>query len=206
MMLRGQFPLPQYLDREAPKHTMGVPRITPVRYFSAATGDEKKKPSMQERQQQAKAAATKGAKSAKDLLRTYGPVFVGTYLSVYAATLSSLFVGVESGALDPGFVLSMVTDDTQAAKSTVQVIVEVLDHYPWTRPYAPIIERNPEFANLGVAWVATKFTEPIRLAITIPLVPKIARTIGWTTPKEEKIVVDDKEIEVKEDLPCEKRE
>ena len=140
---------------------------------------------MQERRDNARKAATKGAKSAGEMFRRYGPVFVGTYLSIYAATLGSLFLGIESGALDPAFVLSQVSSNTDEVKSTVQVITDVLDHYPWTRPAVPVLEKHPELANLGVAWVATKFTEPLRLAITFPVVPRVARAIGWVKPKEE---------------------
>lgn len=122
-------------------------------------------------------------RSAREMIRLYGPVFVGTYLSVYATTLGSLFLGVQSGVLDPGYVLGMVSSDEASAKSSVEAIVEIMEHYPWTKPWAPVIERNPQWTNFGVAWVATKFTEPIRLAITIPLVPRVARYFGYGTPK-----------------------
>jgi hypothetical protein len=94
-------------------------------------------------------------------------------------------LSVESGVLDPAYVMSWVTDGNEEAKSSVQIIVEFMDHYPWTKPYAPMIENNPKMANLGVAWVATKFTEPIRLAITIPLLPWVSRAVGRTAPKED---------------------
>jgi hypothetical protein len=42
-----------------------------------------------------------------------------------------------------------------------------------------MVERNPHMANLAVAWIATKFTEPIRLGFAVLIVPKIARTLGF---------------------------
>jgi hypothetical protein len=41
------------------------------------------------------------------------------------------------------------------------------------------VEENPHFANLGVAWVANKFTEPARLVFTMAIVPKLARHFGF---------------------------
>jgi hypothetical protein len=177
------------MDNEESRNqrVLTVPRISlSQRYFSANNTDSSSKEiTMEERRENARAAATKGAKSAGDLVKKYGPVFVGTYLSVYAATLGGLFLSVESGVLDPAYVMSWVTDGNEEAKSSVQIIVEFMDHYPWTKPYAPMIENNPKMANLGVAWVATKFTEPIRLAITIPLLPWVSRAVGRTAPKED---------------------
>ncbi len=43
-------------------------------------------------------------------------------------------------------------------------------------------ELNPKHGNLAVAWVATKFTEPIRLGAAIVITPPIdnrLRTIPW---------------------------
>lgn len=186
--------LPSKNEESINHRTIELPRITlPARCFSATTNassgdDGEKKITMQERRDNARKAATKGAKSAREMFRTYGPVFVGTYLTVYAATLGSLFLGIESGALDPAYVLSQVSSESAEAKSTVDVIIDVMNHYPWTQPAVPVLEKHPELANLGVAWVATKFTEPIRLAIAFPLTPRIARAVGWVKANEEENV------------------
>ena len=136
-----------------------------------------------ERSEQGRAAARKGAKSAGEMFRKYGPVFVGTYLGVYVTTLSSLFVGVQSGILDPATLLGLIVDSTDpttgAAKSTVTMTVELLEHYSWTKPYAPMVEKNPYIANFAVAWISTKFTEPPRLAVTAAVVPRLARYFGF---------------------------
>jgi hypothetical protein len=177
------------MDNEESRNqrVLTVPRISlSKRYFSANNTDSSgKEMTMEERRKHARVAASKGAHSAGNLVKKYGPVFVGTYLSVYAATLGGLFLSVESGILDPAYVMSWVTEANDEAKSSVQIIVEYMDHYAWTRPYAPIIENNPSMANLGVAWIATKFTEPIRLAITIPLLPRVSRAVGRTVPTED---------------------
>lgn len=147
--------------------------------------------------------AKKGAFSMKDLIHKYGWTFIGTYISIYFVTLGSLFVAVDSGALDPMHLLdlklpfstmdvaggdasqSSTTDipldttgtanDDHDAKSAVKVIVQKLGEYKFTKPYAPIVDKNPHFANLAIAWVATKVTEPIRLGVTVAILPYVSR-------------------------------
>jgi hypothetical protein len=55
-----------------------------------------------------------------------------------------------------------VEDGMAESKTTAHMVIEYLQHYSFTRPVVPFLEKNPHFANLGVAWVATKFTEPVR--------------------------------------------
>jgi hypothetical protein len=163
-----------------------------LQYFSVASdnnNDKEEKQTirerLQERHKKGFPAAKKGVLSAKDLVQRYGPVFVGTYLSVYVVTVAGFFVGVESGVLDPAYILSMVTSNEEAAKSTVEMVTEFMDNHSWTKPYVEVVARNPEMANLGVAWIAAKFTEPVRLVVTAAIVPKIARTFGFAAPTSE---------------------
>lgn len=136
--------------------------------------------------------ARKGAKTAKEMLQQYGPVFVGTYMSVYFLTWGTLFLGMDSGLLDPVQIMGYIGSGVEEGKSTVHLVVEYMEKYSWTKPYAAIVEKNPHFANLGVAWVTTKFTEPIRLAVTLGVVPKLARHFGF-------VHVDDEEEQGNED-------
>lgn len=131
-----------------------------------------------------------GAKTFGGMLRQYGPVFVGTYFSVYMTTLGLLFSGVHSGILDPVALLSLLGHGGGGAEgetlSTVQLVVKFMNKYDFTRPYSPIMETYPAAANLAVAWIAIKFTEPIRLPTALFLTPHVARLIGWTEKKTEK--------------------
>jgi hypothetical protein len=129
----------------------------------------------------------------RSMVRQYGPVFIGTYLTVYVSTVFGLFMGIESGLMDPAYLLSFIvgsaesgTNPTsaQTAINSVEIIKEWLGHYPWTQPAAPYVERYPWAANLGVAWVATKFTEPIRFGVTVAILPKVARSLGYTKPSK----------------------
>jgi hypothetical protein len=117
------------------------------------------------------------------MIQKYGMVFLGTYFVVYVSTLASLFAGIESGVLDPAYVMSWVSSDSDA-KSTVAVVVEFMDHYSWTRPYKSYVQNNPEVANLGVAWIAVKFTEPIRFGTTVAIVPRLSRYLGYASTED----------------------
>lgn len=145
--------------------------------------------------------AKKDAKSISSMIREYGPVFIGTYIACYFTTLGLLFAGVQSGVLDPVVLfhwLGQTAADTAAstatsaatgsiteaeataaaATSTVQLVVDFLGSHDFTKPYAPYIEKNPAVANLAVAWIAVKFTEPVRLAASVTLTPRVARYLG----------------------------
>jgi Protein of unknown function (DUF1279) len=135
-------------------------------------------------------SAKEGAKTVSGMLRKYGPVFIGTYGCVYFTTLGLLFSGVQSGLLDPLVLFSWLGassdagGDAETAKSTVHLVVEWMEHHDITKPYAPTIEKHPAFANLAVAWIAVKFTEPVRLAVALTLTPRVSRFLGYTKETE----------------------
>jgi hypothetical protein len=123
----------------------------------------------------------------KSMVQKYGKVFVWTYLSVYVSTVLGLYFGIEAGALDPAYIMSWISSppsdaDPESVATTVEVIVEWLNRHAWTKPAAPFVEKYPWAANFGVAWVATKFTEPIRFGVTVAILPTVARRLGYTTP------------------------
>ena len=156
--------------------------------------------------------AKRGAKSTYQALKQYGPVFIGTYASLYLVTITSIYAGVDSGMIDPTTLFSYISNmtvsstpdaggaavdagadaavaatvahDMAESKSTAELVISYLDHYSLTKPVVPFLEKNPHFANLGVAWVATKFTEPIRLVVSMAIVPKLADYLGYVVPKE----------------------
>ena len=132
-------------------------------------------------------SAKEGAKTFSGMLRQYGPIFVGTYASVYFTTLGLLFSGVQSGLLDPLALFAYLGSHNPTAAgveetaTTVHLVVDWMQHYDWTKPYAPYIEQNPAFANFAVAWIAVKFTEPVRLPVALALTPRVSRLLGYTT-------------------------
>jgi len=129
-------------------------------------------------------SARTGAKSFGNMLRLYGPVFVGTYGAVYFGTLGFLFTCVESGVLDPVTLFDWLghggAESAGETKSTVDYVVQFMENHALTKPYAHIIEKKPEVANLAVAWIAVKFTEPVRLAVSMAVTPRVARYFGFS--------------------------
>lgn len=130
---------------------------------------------------------------AKQLFSKYGAVFIGTYLGVYVTTLVSLFGALEYGVLDvemlstlreavplphvglhigvsDGFfdgVSDKLYDFVNQIVSTEKVD-EMKQH----------VKDNPHLSNLAIAWIAVKFTEPLRLAASVVLCPKISSMLG----------------------------
>jgi hypothetical protein len=119
--------------------------------------------------------ARDGAKSFGGMMKKYGPVFFATYMGVYVSTVGGLYLGVESGALDPAQMLDWITGNQEETRSSAEVVAEILGKYRLTQDFAEICLEKPHVANLAIAWVATKFTEPLRLAFTAAIVPRIAR-------------------------------
>ncbi|CAB9521496.1 Protein of unknown function (DUF1279) [Seminavis robusta] len=112
------------------------------------------------------------------MMNTYGPTFLWTYLSVYALTLGGLYVGVESGMLDPVTLLGYINGSNDEVGSTAEALAELMKQYTLTEPFVDTVQEKPHLANLAIAWITTKFTEPIRLGTSAAVVPVVARHFG----------------------------
>lgn len=154
-------------------------------------------------------AAQKGASTVRDLLNKYGFVFVGTYFTLYCTTLGTIFAGIDSGFIDPASVLDWLHSGEEAAaaageagasggsegaivsgvaedeesRGMVKLLSSYLGKWEWTKPYAKTVENNPHIANLAVALLATKITEPVRLGVVLAIVPRVARYFGRVPPE-----------------------
>ena len=124
---------------------------------------------------------------AKLLFSKYGPIFVGTYLGVYATTLLSLFSSLEYGLID----VNMISVYTNILKETLPfphpmisdglsdgVSVKIWDILEDYFPSSVKIRENEHLSNLIIAWIAVKFTEPIRLAVSVVLCPRVVKMLG----------------------------
>ena len=123
--------------------------------------------------------------SIRETVNKYGLTFIGTYLGVYVATLGTLFVAVDNGYLDPVTITSIdlpwhsgaeeISADKKDFESAVDFISMYMKRFPWTEKYADVVSNNPRMTNLALAWIAVKFTEPLRLAASIGIVRKITK-------------------------------
>jgi len=150
-------------------------------------GKEAAKLKYVEGKEKGKELAKRGAESSYEMLLRYGPVFVGFYASLYCVTFGSLYIGIDSGLLDPATLMGYLSSESEGmeeSRTTAQLVVDYLNHYSWTKPAVPILEKNPHFANLAVTWVTTKLTEPIRLVVTVAVVPRLAAYLGFVPKKK----------------------
>jgi hypothetical protein len=108
------------------------------------------------------------------LWHRYGVVSVGTYLSIYVTTLMSFYVGFEQnlfGSID---------------------IINILHKLGLE---GHLNDMNSKHGNFALAWITTKLTEPIRLALTVGITPKIAKLVGTTQkyPNHKELMKQEKE-------------
>jgi len=135
-----------------------------------------------------------GAHSLKALFQKYGMTFVGTYFTLYIITISTIFTGLDSGYIDPATLSDIQFNfpwhsgtgaeaeaDAREFRSSVEYVVGYMRKFECTTPYAELVENNQRLGNLALAWVAAKFTEPIRLPVTVMIVPRVAKFLGQKT-------------------------
>jgi hypothetical protein len=123
----------------------------------------------------------------KELWSKYGVVGVSTYLGVYVGTLSMLFVAMD-------FDLFKSSTFGFEPADAIQKVAGIIENVTGSQAFPGYIKENPRMGTFAIAWVMTKFTEPLRLFFTIGIVPSIARTLGYAPKKEKK----DKEGEKEE--------
>jgi len=130
------------------------------------------------------------------MLKQYGPVFIGTYTTLSITTLGGFYGSISSGIIDPVTIMGYLTTTTddgsisgQTTTTTSQVIIDYLNtNYSWSQTtVVPFLESNPYFANLAIAWVAMQMTEPARILVCFAVVPKLAKYLGFVAvPTKEK--------------------
>ena len=96
----------------------------------------------------------------KRLFKSYGYFTVATYLGVYVITLGGLYVTVKAGAVTPPDVNGWI-NNWRVKKAL----------------YEPQLVIPENYLDFATAWVLTKTTEPIRLVVTIALVPILVRRL-----------------------------
>ena len=100
----------------------------------------------------------------RTLWKRYGWVGVSTYLGVYVTTLSGLYVTIKAGGIVPGDVSELVKDSHIASF-----------HLPGLS--TTDLSVNKSTGDFALAWIATKLTEPLRLAFTLAITPSVSRAV-----------------------------
>lgn len=102
----------------------------------------------------------------RTFLKKYGAVGVVTYFGLYGATLASFYGAYSSGLLFAGDVVGLIE------------FLHLGDFFDESL-------LTPKVGNFALAWVSTKFTEPLRFAITLGITPSISR--WWTGHHQHKL-------------------
>lgn len=128
----------------------------------------------------------------KDLWQKYGMVAVGTYFTMYGVVLGSIYVAIEQGWV------STARPSTKRGKEPLvdgEQPAEDFNLVTATNKFVTLAEEwglakhmdlqrvNSKTGSFVIAWVATKFTEPLRLALTLAITPRIARLVGRAPKK-----------------------
>ncbi len=131
----------------------------------------------------------------KKLWQKYGYIAVGTYLGVYVSTLSAVFVALEFDIFQASQVGFDPVDAVNIVRHLEYKIIltdyklfyvqaaNKFEYFTGSKALPEFIKGHPTFGTFVVAWVMTKFTEPLRLAATIFAVPKIAKFFRPEKPK-----------------------
>lgn len=108
---------------------------------------------------------------AKQLWNAYGYVAVASYLGIYIVTLSSIFFSLDFDVFHAetfGF----------KPEEAVLKVCGIFETVTGSKALPEFIREHPKVGTFALAWVMTKFTEPIRLGVTLAAVPKIAKFFG----------------------------
>ena len=124
-----------------------------------------------EEQEKLTGSASHKKNSFFEVYSRHGIVFVGTYLGVYCATLTSLFLLIDCGLLGEERANQIVADVINYFDLGDHLDFDV-DPDSWK---SWILNMNP---NLAIAWILTKFTEPMRLATSIAITPSLSRLMN----------------------------
>eukprot|EP01035_Chromulina_nebulosa_P017772 gene17772-23375_t len=120
----------------------------------------------------ATSTTSKAFKTSDDITPKYGVVAIGTYFGLYVTTLGSIFLSLDydlfnsaSFGLDPNTAIKKVCD--------LFLIVTGSSSLP------DFIHNNPKVGTFAIAWFMTKFTEPIRLGLTLAALPTVAKLLAF---------------------------
>jgi len=92
------------------------------------------------------------------MFKQYGYLTVATYLGVYVVTLAGLYALVRTGLVEGPDVNTFLNN---------WFVKKAL--------YADEIKLSDKAVDFGMAWLLTKTTEPVRLVVTLALMPVVVR-------------------------------
>lgn len=157
-----------------------------------------RKQQIQNAAHQGQKAVKKGAHSIKDLIAKHGLSFVGTYFTLWLTIYGAVFGALDSGLIDPMTLMNIELPwhsgaeaseqdaaDAEEIHSAIDYVASKMKNFKLTEPYADYVKDNPRISNLAIAFIATKLTEPVRIGVTLAIVPKVSRMRGIKVDDDE---------------------
>mmetsp|Transcript_9667 Transcript_9667/g.17001 ORF Transcript_9667/g.17001 Transcript_9667/m.17001 type:complete len:237 (-) Transcript_9667:123-833(-) len=117
----------------------------------------------QKKESEMEATAKPQLSKIKLLIQQYGAVGMGVYGMVYVSTLGGIYFLADQDIIVAADAIAML-------KSTG------LDHY------VDMSGVNKKMGDFALAWILTKFTEPLRLVVSVSITPMVARALGRAPP------------------------
>ncbi|EFC35446.1 predicted protein [Naegleria gruberi] len=96
----------------------------------------------------------------KRFVKQYGALGIVIYFGIYFLVLGTIFLLLQQGVFATKDVLQWLHS------SGLDKLIDMSD-----------LDKSEMYANAGVAWVLTKFTEPLRMAVTLAITPSIYRLL-----------------------------
>ena len=140
-----------------------TPKFNRLRLFSAAPSNNPIEPSSDDN------LSLKD--KAKQLWKAYGYIAVGSYLGLYIVTLTSIYLSLD-------FDIFHAETFGFKPEEAVLKVCRLFESITGSKALPEFIAQNPKVGTFALAWVMTKFTEPIRLGVTVAAVPNIAKLFG----------------------------
>jgi hypothetical protein len=97
------------------------------------------------------------------------------YCMTYSTTFLTMYAGLTYDYINVASIMDfMAAGESMSSDGVAELIASWLSDFRLTVKYADTVRENEWIATAGVAWCATKLTEPVRWAINIALTPKLS--------------------------------
>ncbi|CAM9621990.1 unnamed protein product [Heterosigma akashiwo] len=118
----------------------------------------------------------------KAMWKQYGVVATATWFGTYFITLGSFYAGFSSGLLDSKSWVGESSDKENNESNSFKFL-DWFERFETLKPLVQQVKQSPRVQTFLLAWVATKFTEPVRMVIVVGVTPRIARALGYAAIK-----------------------
>ena len=103
----------------------------------------------------------------KNIWVNYRYIGLALYFTIYVTVLSTIFISLDMDLLQASnFGLNPL--------DAVKKVCDIVENLTGSTALPGYIREHPKWGTFAIAWVMCKFTEPIRLGITVTALPTVA--------------------------------